>query len=145
MELATVLRRHVYAITTRRGLPPTVAELASLARVADHDVRSALQHLAAERMLVLQPDGEILMAPPFSTVPTPFVVDTSRFSAYANCAWDALGVPIMLRDPARIVTGCGCCGESMALSVTPDHAPEVSSIVHFAVPAAAWWKDIVFT
>lgn len=59
------------------------------------------------------------MAPPFSAVPTPFAVDTSRHSAYANCAWDALGVPIMLGERARVVTACGCCGEAITLEIDP--------------------------
>ena len=35
------------------------------------------------------------MVPPFLAVPTPFLVETSRYTCYANCAWDALGVPAM--------------------------------------------------
>jgi hypothetical protein len=51
----------------------------------------------------------------------------------------------MLRDAARVVTGCGCCGEAIALNVQPAIAPESGPLVHFAVPAASWWHDIVFT
>ena len=94
----------------------------------------------------LQPDsGEILMAPPFSAVPTPFVVATSRHLSYANCAWDAIGVPIMLREEAQITSSCGCCGASVTLDVAPDRPPFARGVMHFAVPAAQWWHDLVYT
>ena len=95
------------------------------------------------------------MAPPFSAVPTPFLVTVERraatsaesqaFSSYANCAWDALGVPVMMRTRARVRTACGCCGEAMVVDVEPDRPPSGAGVIHFAVPALRWWHDIVFT
>ena len=155
MELDAALRREIYTRTLSTGTPPTIAELADRIGVAATSVRDGLGSLAAGRILVLQPgSGEILMAPPFSAVPTPFLVTADRrddrgqarpFSSYANCAWDALGVPIMMRTPARVTTACGCCGEAMVLDVDRDQPPSGDAIVHFAVPALQWWKDIVFT
>ena len=146
MHLDIELRRRVYDIIVARGVPPLIAELTGSMSVNESDIRSALERLAANRVLVLQPDsGEILMAPPFSAVPTPFVVESSRHMSYANCAWDALGVPCMLREPVRIITACGCCGEAIDLAVDPAHPPSERAVVHFAVPAARWWVDIVFT
>lgn len=102
-------------------------------------------------MLVLQPgSGEILMANPLSAVPTAFVVETegtaeSR-SWYGNCIWDALGVIAMLHGDGRVLTSCGCCGESMAVSVRQGEVEaRPPGIVHFAIPAKHWWDDIVFT
>ena len=146
MDLGTLLRRCIYDITLARGMPPTIAELCDAVFAAERVVRSALERLAAARIIVLQPaSGEILMVPPFSTVPTPFVVETSRHSAYANCAWDALGIPVLLRERARIRTACGCCGEAIDLTVTPHEPPDADHLVHFAVAAAHWWDDIAFT
>ena len=140
------LRRHVYDFTLARGLPPTIDELCAAVSSADRDVRLGLHRLAAGRVLVLQPESsEILMAPPFSAAPTPFVVEASRHTSFANCAWDALGVPVMLGEPATIAASCACCGESITLDISLDHPPEATSVIHFAVPAARWWQDIVFT
>ncbi len=145
-ELDAHVRRIVYEHTNLYGHPPTIAALSVAATSSDTEIRAALRRLAEGRVLVLQPEtGEILMAPPFSTVPTPFVVETTRHTSFANCAWDALGVPIMLRQPARVITGCGCCGEAITLDVSPDHPQDSTSIIHFAVPAARWWHDIVYT
>ena len=146
MDRAAVLRRHIYDRTLTTGAPPTVAELAAGSGLDLADVREGLQRLAAGRIVVPQPgSGELLMVPPFSAVPTPFLVTTPRHTSYANCAWDALGVAVMMRTPARVETACGCCGDALSLEVHPDRPPEGGEIVHFAVPAARWWQDIVFT
>jgi hypothetical protein len=158
MDLDAICRRHIYDVTLARGVPPTVAALSDTTGSSPADVRAALQRLSASRIVVLQPaSGEILMAPPFSAVPTPFLVTidgaagadgdptATTTSAYANCAWDALGVPVMMRRAARVATACGCCGESITLDIPPDRPPAAGGIVHFAVPAMHWWTDIVFT
>jgi hypothetical protein len=146
VSLDATLRRHVYLVTIDRGHPPTVAELSALAGASDAEIRGALRQLAAARVLVLQPaSGEILMAPPFSAVPTPFHVSTSRHQSYANCAWDALGVPVMTRAAALISSACGCCGEAMRLQTDGSATPNGGGVIHFAVPAQRWWEDLVFT
>lgn len=110
------------------------------------EVSAALQRLAAAHVLVLQPGSdEILMAAPFSAVPTPFPLTTARQSYYGNCIWDALGAAAMLNEDAVISTACGCCGTSMALAVRGNDLQAPTSFVHFALPAARWWDDIVFT
>jgi hypothetical protein len=108
-------------------------------------VRESLERLAAGRVLVLQRDSrEVLMASPFSAVPTPFAVHANGRLYYGNCVWDALGVPVMLGVDARVEASCGCCGEAMALRVTGGELEPVEGTVHFAVPAHRWWQDIVY-
>jgi Alkylmercury lyase len=146
VELDRTVRRHLYDVARDSGRPPLITELAHLASVAEQDIRASLERLANGRILVRQPgSGEILMLPPFSAVPTPFVVETSSHSSYANCAWDAFGVPIMLGERGRVITACGCCGERIVLEVTPERPPDLDHAMHFAVPAARWWQDMVFT
>lgn len=140
------LRKCVYDITVKRGSSPTVAELATAAGATLADVRAGLARLADAHVFVLQPaSGEILMAPPFSAVPTPFVVRTRPHQSYANCAWDALGVSVMLREPAQIISACGCCGEAITVHTSMHGPPQGEGVMHFAVPAIRWWDDIVFT
>lgn len=143
---AAVVRHEVYRTVRAHGLPPTIAELSTQFETGADDIRSLLQELAASRVLVLQTDsGEILMAPPFSAVPTPFLVETARHASYANCAWDALGVPIMLGQRAQISTSCGCCGDAIGLAVDCDSPPHGTDMLHFAIPARRWCDDLVFT
>lgn len=119
----------------RTGRAPAAADLGD---------RDALQRLAAGRVLVLDDAGEILMAPPFSAVPTPFLVHTPRMRAFGNCIWDALGIAAMAKSDARIETSCGDCGAVMQVGVE-NGAVRGDGIMHFAIPARLWWQDIVFT
>ena len=105
-----------------------------------------MARLAAAHVIVLQPDGaEILMANPFSAVPTAFPVVTARQRYQGNCIWDALGAVAMLGEDAEIETACGCCGQALRLAVRAGTLEAPPSVVHFALPAARWWDDIVFT
>lgn len=136
------LRVAVYEITMREGAPPSSARLSEIMQAP---VAEALQRLADAHMLVLQPDrGEILMAGPFSAVPTPFRVTLDEFSCYGNCIWDALGIAATMHADARIDTSCGDCGAAVRIDV---HDGDVigDGWVHFALQPRLWWDDIVFT
>ena len=145
MDLEAALRREIYGGTLTVGAPPTIRALAEALEIDIEVVRSSVARLAAGRIVVLQSEGELLMVPPFSAVPTPFLVESSRYRCYANCGWDALGVPVTLRLPARVITACACCGDAVKFDVSPEHPPDTQDVMHFAVPAAHWWDDIVFT
>jgi alkylmercury lyase-like protein len=84
-------------------------------------------------------------AAPFSAVPTAFPVRSGRRAWYGNCIWDALGIPAMLDQDARIDASCGCCNYEMVLEVKDGklHAPQ--GLIHIPVPACHWYEDIVFT
>lgn len=138
-------RWHVYDVTMREGTPPLKVRLAERLGVSEEDTLASLQRLAAARMLVLQPDaGEILMAGPFSAVPTPFRVTLGAFSCYGNCIWDALGIAATLQADAEIDTSCADCGVATRIGV---HSGAVvgDGFLHFALPPRLWWQDIVFT
>jgi hypothetical protein len=126
-------------------VPPTTEELAGSLDLRSDAVRESLERLAAGKALVLQRESrEVLMANPFSAVPTPFAVSANGRLYYGNCIWDALGIPAMLQADARIDCSCGCCGEAMQLEVRAGELGPVEGVVHFAVPAHRWWDDIVY-
>lgn len=140
------VRRHVYEHTAREELPPAAAATAAALSVSPPEVKASFRRLAAAHVFHLQSEGdEILMAYPFSAVPTSFVVKSAGRSYYANCVWDALGIPVMLRQDARVEASCGCCGTAMNLGVVNGSLEEAEGVVHFALPAARWWDNIVFT
>jgi len=144
-QLDFTVRRFVYERTLRTGVPPSLADLAAATATSRAAASASLERLARGRVLVLQPQsGEILMAPPFSAVPTPFAVETEHFSCFGNCIWDALGIAAMLRRQAKVRTHCGDC--AMAMDVWIDtETIDGKGLVHFAVPARDWWQDIVFS
>jgi hypothetical protein len=138
-------RRYVYEAALARGRLPLLAEASEHLHVSVADVRGAFQRLAAAHVLVLQPEGgEILMASPFSAVPTPFVVELGDFSCFGNCIWDALGIAAMTGRDARIVTACADCGTAMEVTVAHGALRHAEGLAHFALPARRWWEDIVF-
>jgi len=144
------VRLRLYEMFLELGRSPSMAEIAGTLQCSVSDVAAAFRELAAAHMLVLQErSGEVLMANPLSAVPTPFVVETGADAGfrswYGNCIWDALGVIAMLQRDGRVLTSCGCCGESMTVSVRQGEVEaKPPGIVHFALPAKRWWDDIVF-
>jgi Alkylmercury lyase len=136
----------VYEHFASTGSAPAPADTARRADVSVEAVLGAYQALRAQRVLVLEADGSsIRMAPPFSGVPTDHVVHAGMVRFYANCAWDALGIPAALHWPAMVHSRCAQSGEAFHLEVGP-RGPEASDwLFHSLVPAARWWDDIVFT
>lgn len=136
------VRFHVYDLTMREGAPPSRARLSEL---LGEEVTESLHRLADARMLVLQPDAdEILMAGPFSAVPTPFRVTLPQFQCYGNCIWDALGIAATMQSNAIIDTSCADCGAAAQVRVEDDQVLG-GGFMHFALPPRTWWQDVVFT
>jgi hypothetical protein len=139
----STLRLHIYDETVRACRVPSVAELAGKLSARVEDVRAALQRMHEAHVLVLQPSGEVLMANPFSAVPTPFVTEADGQRWFGNCIWDALGILAALAADGHVLTSCGCCGDAMTLEVRAG-ALRGGGVIHFALPARRWWDDIVF-
>jgi len=64
---------------------------------------------------------------------------------YGNCIWDALGIAAMLHKDAQIDASCGCCNLEMLLKIENGRLLGSKGLIHIAVPARDWYKDIVFT
>jgi hypothetical protein len=87
-----------------------------LARVATDEGRAL-----DDDDLIRVRDGQVDVAYPFSTAPTPFVVRLSDGAErYACCATDALGFAPMLGQPVHIASRCHHCKAPLAFSVSPD-------------------------
>ncbi len=139
------VRFHVYTHFVTAGQAPTTEEVATALSCLRSDVQTAYQRLADGKALVLQNSGEVLMAEPFSAIPTPFSVEVGDRQWWGNCIWDALGIPAMLKQDAHIVTACGDCGESITLDIRDGKLQQPhAGVVHFALPPKEWWKDVVF-
>ena len=140
------VRAQVYEDVMRSGSLPSILEISTRQAPAVEEVRASLQRLTAGHILVLQKEtGEILMADPFSAVPTAFRVLAGQQVYFGNCIWDAMGIPAMLKQDAVIQASCSCCGTAMSLKVTGNSLEPAPGLAHFAVPAAHWWDNIVFT
>ena len=145
MEFDTQVKLAVYRHFAATAAQPSAAAIAERLGVDAPAVLESFGQLRAQRLLVVEDDGEsIRMAPPFSGVPTQHVVEADGLRYFANCAWDALGVASALQKPAVVHSRCEGSGELLHLRVGRD-GPEASNwLFHCLVPAAQWWADIVF-
>ena len=139
------LRGHLYRRTRKTGTVPTRAELCTRLRATDSRISDAMRFLADSRVLVLDEHGEVLMAHPFSAIPTPYRVETPVGEFWANCAWDAIAIPLLLGTDGRTPTACPQSGADFDLTVTQGRAGPRGAVIRFAVPVSAFWDDIGFT
>lgn len=79
-----------------------------------------LRILSRAGLVCLNPDAEkILAVYPFSSEPTGHRVWIGKNRSDANCAIDALSIPLLLKRPAKIRSFCPVCDRKIALSVDP--------------------------
>ena len=138
------VRVAVYRHTVAEGAPPSATEIAHEVGTTTTEVETSLRRLADRHVLVLTPGTtSIWMAAPFSAIPTPFSVSVGERRYFANCIWDALGIPACLHADARIDTHCPDCAAPLRLEVRDGTLEEPGEgVIHFAIPAARWWDDI---
>jgi hypothetical protein len=138
------LRNAVYESFAATGRPP---ELEDLDRISGsrHETESALARLHETHAVVLDDDGSIRMALPFSAVPTGITVRSAGVAYTPNCAWDALAIPVALGRAGTVTATWWDDGSPVAFEVSPESPPDVEGFIHFVVPALRWWDDIAFT
>jgi hypothetical protein len=141
------LRFEVYRHFAGTTQPPSFEVLVQTMNASREEVVAGLERLADLHALVLAPDSSsIWMAHPFSAVPTVYPVRTARGRFWANCAWDAFGIPVVLGlEDARIPTLCAGTGEPVELGLIRGRLRNNEGFVHFAVPARDFWADIGHT
>jgi len=115
---------------------PELATVVALARQCEVPYEATLVHLAAHDLVQRDPQtGRIRAAYPFSGVPTAHQValltdhsgeqtDRVETRAFAMCALDALGVPLMLRRAALITSADTLTGDTITVQVRPETMPE---------------------
>jgi hypothetical protein len=140
------VRNHIYATILDQGVPPTYDAVAADLGVSPDRARAAYQRLNDRHALFLTPGThEIRMAHPFSGVPTPFRVYADGRAYWANCAWDALGIPAALHADARIEAETANDGGPVHLAVVDGRVSGWDGVVHFALPFRRWYDDLILT
>ena len=147
MDFDTAVKLNIYETITKTTKAPSTLDVAKALDARASEVEAAFERLHKKRLLVPEPgdSSRIRMAPPFSGIETPFLVRVNDKSYYANCAWDALGIPAALHTDAVIEASDGYSREAMTLEVRDGKVVPQTCAIHFAVPAARWWEDIVYT
>jgi hypothetical protein len=139
------IRVYVYRFILKKQSVPRVAEIAHAFSCDVKEVRSTLACLSVSHAFMLQENGELWRVAPFSAVPTAFPVRVGKRSWFANCIWDALGIPALLRQDAVIQASCGCCNYEMPIEVKRGKLLCRSGIIQISVPVRDWYRDVAFT
>ena len=144
-ELVLRVRHGIYR-SFAEGRIPLSANLADKLHIPLDEVQLAYARLHEAHAIVLDPHSkEVRMALPFSAVPTPHRVIGGDRSWFANCAWDAFAIPLLINGDARVETTCADCEAPIVYRIEQGRLLDPHGVVHFAVPAAKWWDDIAFT
>ena len=140
------VRLYIYRQLMDTSAAPSTADTARALGRPEPEIAAAYQMLADARVLVLRPGSHtIWMAMPFSNMQTAFTVIANHRAYYANCAWDAFGIPALMGIDARIFTTCADCGGALERKVANGTLPETRGVVHFALPARRWWDNVGYT
>jgi DNA-binding transcriptional MocR family regulator len=147
MDFDTRVKMHIYETVAETTRLPTSREVGEALRATVQEVEAAFGRLHQKRLIVPEPGrpSSLRMAPPFSGIPTSFAVKAQGRTYFANCAWDALGVPAALQADAVVDASDGQTHEPMRLLVRNGKVLFEPCVIHFAVPAARWWEDIIYT
>lgn len=140
------VRHFVYAHIAETTRPPSVEETAAHFGISIVEASELYKELHNRHALSLELDKmAIRMANPFSGIPTDFKVHASGKTYFANCAWDMLGIPAALHCDAVIDAVCIESNESVRLEIKNGQLTDSQLLVHFPLPFAHWYDDLVFT
>jgi hypothetical protein len=136
----------IYAWFAATGAPPTIEQTTRQLGITSGAVAALYRELDARHAIVLEPGTEqVRMANPFSAVPTPFTVVAEDITYWANCAWDAFGIPAALHADADIMTWDAFDGTPLRLQARGTTFSGDAGLVHFPLPCRRWYDDLVFT
>jgi hypothetical protein len=138
------LRRLIYRHLADTGAAPTTIMLERWAG-GPATASRLLGELQQRHAVVVDDSGRIRMALPFSGVATEHRVVAGKRSWFANCAWDALAIPVALGIDSVIESPYLDDGRPVQLAVVHGELTPAEGFVHFAIPARHWWDDIVQT
>lgn len=156
------MRAFVYQHFAERTRAPSVDDTAGHFNINNEEAGGIYTELNNRHAFFLEPGTlTIRMANPFSNIPTDFKVHANSSTYFANCAWDMLGIPAALGCDAKIDAVCTESNEkvnleikdgqihinSVTLSDSEGSLPFKSEtlLVHFPIPFARWYDDLVFT
>jgi hypothetical protein len=140
--LDETVRVTVYNHFIQAGGAPDPTDLAAQLGITATTLAASYQRLADQRALVLDADGAIAMAIPFSATPTDVTVRGTGVTWWANCAFDGLGIPALLGSDGVVETACPQSGAPITVTVRDAQPSSGACVLHMAVPLAQWWDNI---
>jgi Alkylmercury lyase len=146
---AKELRKYIFDRFVETARAPLVEEIMQQFHASRDEVVAELEALeSAHHILLLPGTQRILMANPFSNLPTPYRVSAGSKHYFANCAWDAIAFHVMLDRPVRISSYCHHCGLPIELDLDRGKVRSESAgdpLVFLGTPVSKWYDNLVVT
>jgi len=152
------IRHFVYTHFADTTYAPSVDETAAHFNITTAEAGEYYKELNNRHAFFLEPETlTVRIAAPFSGIPTDFKVHADGKTYYANCAWDMLGIPAALHTDAVIEAKFTESNESVQLEIKNGNIYALGGIpaaedddgsnllIHFPLPFARWYDDLVFT
>jgi hypothetical protein len=149
------IRHFVYQHLADTTHPPSVVDTAHRFNISTDEAGEYYKEQNNRHAFFLEPETlNVRMAWPFSAIPTDFKVHADGKTYFANCAWDMLGIPVVLQKDAVIEAVCTESNETVQLEVKDGQIMKSRSeakwtnnqlLVHFPLPFARWYDDLTFT
>ncbi len=141
-QIRAFIYRH-FADTTH---PPSVDVTAQHFNISVEEAGNYYKELNNRHQFFLEPGTvNIGMAWPFSAVPTIFKVHANGKTYYANCAWDMLGIPVILQSDATAEAICTESNDAVQLEIKNGQVTNSDLLIHFPIPFTRWYDNLVFT
>jgi hypothetical protein len=140
------VRRAIYDTFASNGHGPSRPQIRELAGLDEAQLNEALAVLGAQRHLVLDESGTVVMAHPFTTANFGFSVMGKNNLWWGGCAWDSFAIPNLVKEEPSVLvaTTCPACRRPLAWTVTRSGPPEGREVAHFLVPMDQVWSDVVY-
>ncbi len=140
------VRLFVYTFFVENERPPTYLETAEHFKLNPEEAREIYHRLHDFHTLFLDPGTDsIRIANPLSAIPTNYLVRINGKKLWANCAWDSLGIPAMLKTDATIVATNSLSQETVTYSIQAGELVCEGGLVHFPLPFTRWYDDLIET
>lgn len=139
------LRLRLYRQLAEQGRVASSVEIAAELGITPKSAADAFRALAADRHIVLDAQGGIVLAHPFATRDFGFSVKSAHTLWWGGCAWDSFAIPFLVEGaaPALVATTCPACGTAHAWNASTHAPPEGEQVAHFLTPMAEVWHDVV--
>ena len=140
------VRSQIYRVFAETGASPSSEQLAASFGASPEQITASLTALYDAHQIAPTSDGGgVWMANPFSATETEYPVETPHMTCYANCAWDALGVPAILGSDGWTRTRCQQSDVPMEFGVRDGQLVGDDGVIHLVTPPRDAWLDIGFT
>lgn len=140
------IRLYVFNHIVEHERAPSYRESAQQFNVSPEAARLAYHRLNDHHRLFLKPGtDEVMMAHPLSAVPTSYRVYIKGRHLWANCGWDSLGIPALLKADARIEAEIPRTGEVVTYAIENGNLKADGGFIHFPLPVRQWYDNLIHT